>query len=217
VPWRTRLFESLVVFQNYQVDAGSLTLGAATVLREFRGPVHTNFALTLVATPGPDGLRIDLLHQENRCSADHARGILGDWLAIIRGMIREPEATLAQLAEQATLPAAVLPVPAARRPDRRPVMPRTDLERRIHAVWKNAFGGEIGVEDSFFEAGGHSLLALRVLAELRNELQRPLNASDLFQFPTVAALARHLEGTPSVNLAGAAERAARARRALLRR
>ena len=50
VPWRFRLFDSILVFQNYQIDPALTQLGPRTELGEFNGPIHTNFPLTLVVT-----------------------------------------------------------------------------------------------------------------------------------------------------------------------
>ncbi|HKH49695.1 MAG TPA: beta-ketoacyl synthase N-terminal-like domain-containing protein, partial [Thermoanaerobaculia bacterium] len=71
--------------------------------------------------------------------------------------------------------------------------PRSGLERTIAAIWCEVIGLEqVGVLDNFFDAGGHSLLLARVHARLQEALRRPLLLVDLFQYPTVASLARHL-------------------------
>ncbi|WP_331741237.1 amino acid adenylation domain-containing protein (plasmid) [Streptomyces sp. NBC_00963] len=46
--------------------------------------------------------------------------------------------------------------------------PRTPTEQRLAAVWASTLGlDEVGVEDNFFDLGGHSILAVRMLAEAR--------------------------------------------------
>jgi amino acid adenylation domain-containing protein len=76
------------------------------------------------------------------------------------------------------------------------IAPRTETERCITNVWRETLHvSEIGVHDNFFELGGHSLLATQVISRLRNTygLEIPLNV--LFRFPTVSALAKHIETT----------------------
>jgi amino acid adenylation domain-containing protein len=74
------------------------------------------------------------------------------------------------------------------------VAPQGELERRIAAVWAELLQlGKVGVNDNFFEIGGHSLLLTRMHERLREELQREVSMIDLFQYPTVASLAQHLE------------------------
>ena len=52
----------------------------------------------------------------------------------------------------------------------------------------------VGVEDSFFDLGGHSLLLAQVHGRLVEALGRPLPLVKLFEHPTIRSLARHLEG-----------------------
>ncbi|HZF12916.1 MAG TPA: phosphopantetheine-binding protein, partial [Thermoanaerobaculia bacterium] len=73
------------------------------------------------------------------------------------------------------------------------VPPRTRLEERIAAVWREVLGvARVGVHDNFFSLGGHSLLLLQAVARLREESGKSLTPIELFEYPTVAALAQHL-------------------------
>ncbi|MFD1119771.1 non-ribosomal peptide synthetase [Sphaerisporangium aureirubrum] len=54
--------------------------------------------------------------------------------------------------------------------------------------------GEVGAEESFFEVGGDSLLAMRLIARVRQVLGVEVGIRELFAGPTVAALARLVEG-----------------------
>jgi amino acid adenylation domain-containing protein len=73
------------------------------------------------------------------------------------------------------------------------VAPRSELERLIADVWREALGVErVGVGDNFFNLGGHSLLLIRVNNHLRESLRMELPVVELFKYPTVSALAEHL-------------------------
>ncbi|WP_238539735.1 non-ribosomal peptide synthase/polyketide synthase [Corallococcus macrosporus] len=73
------------------------------------------------------------------------------------------------------------------------VAPRDALELRLVRAWEQVLGVEpISVRSSFFELGGHSLLAVRLIAALRESLDRPLPLAALFQAPTVEQLAAWL-------------------------
>jgi hypothetical protein len=53
--------------------------------------------------------------------------------------------------------------------------------------------GDIRGDDNFFALGGHSLLAVQAHREIREALDAPrLSITDIFRFPTLAALAAHL-------------------------
>ncbi|MDB4947768.1 MAG: Malonyl CoA-acyl carrier protein transacylase [Gemmatimonadetes bacterium] len=102
------------------------------------------------------------------------------------------------------------------------VAPQGDLERRIAALWCELLQvPRVGVHDNFFEIGGHSLLLTRMHERLREELGREVSMIDLFQYPSVAALAEHLEaaaagGQPTEAPRQSKDRGA-ARRAMLQR
>ncbi len=75
------------------------------------------------------------------------------------------------------------------------VAPRNEIEERIAAVWSAVLNVEsVGADDNFFDLGGHSLLLVKVHRQLRERLPREISVVDLFQFPTVGALARHVAG-----------------------
>jgi len=72
---------------------------------------------------------------------------------------------------------------------------RNDLERVIAGVWKDALGVDrVGLNENFFDLGAHSLMVAEVHIQLQQLLGRELSLVDLFQFPTVTALANHLNG-----------------------
>ena len=73
------------------------------------------------------------------------------------------------------------------------VAPRSEVEERVAALWREVLGvAEIGVHDSFLELGGDSLLATRLVARLREEMEADLAMDRLFEEPTVAAVATAL-------------------------
>ncbi|MFJ7590597.1 amino acid adenylation domain-containing protein [Streptomyces sp. NPDC097617] len=73
------------------------------------------------------------------------------------------------------------------------VAPRTPLERMVVEVWEEVLGeGPIGVRDHFFERGGHSLRATRVISRLRALLGLDIPMQLLFRHPVAEDLARAL-------------------------
>ena len=86
-----------------------------------------------------------------------------------------------------------LPAPEGpSRPDQALVPPRNDLEREIAAIWRDVLGvGEVGVNENFFDLGGHSLTLLQVHGQLRRKVT-DLKVVDLFQYSTISALAAHV-------------------------
>lgn len=88
-----------------------------------------------------------------------------------------------------------LPAPEAERPELATayVSPQTELEQQIAAIWQDVLHLEnVGVNDNFFDLGGHSLLLIQVHSRLREQLEQPVSQLDLLKYPTIRALARHL-------------------------
>lgn len=70
------------------------------------------------------------------------------------------------------------------------VEPRTPTERRIVEVWQELFHHErIGVEDNFFDIGGHSLMAVQLASRMSRALGRDIAVKAIILFPTIASLA----------------------------
>jgi amino acid adenylation domain-containing protein len=67
------------------------------------------------------------------------------------------------------------------------VAPRTEDEARLAQLWRGLLEiDDVGVEDNFFDVGGHSLMAIRLLAGIRSAFEVELSLADLFESRTVA-------------------------------
>ncbi len=99
--------------------------------------------------------------------------------------------------------------------------PRTEMERRVAAVWSEVIGrtGEINIDANFFDVGGNSLRAVEVHARLSREITRDFPLTALFQFPSIRNLAVFLDSEPTdgTDFADISDRALRQRAARARR
>jgi amino acid adenylation domain-containing protein len=74
----------------------------------------------------------------------------------------------------------------------------SEMEQVVANAWKDALGvSMVGLNDNFFDLGAHSITVAEVQAKLQNILNREISLVDLFQFPTVNSLSRHLTGEQS--------------------
>ncbi|BCL83218.1 non-ribosomal peptide synthetase [Ktedonobacteria bacterium brp13] len=70
------------------------------------------------------------------------------------------------------------------------IQPRDALEMQLLQIWEDTLPlRPISVLDNFFDIGGHSLLAVRLMSHIAERLERNLDLTVLFQHPTIAALA----------------------------
>lgn len=73
--------------------------------------------------------------------------------------------------------------------------PRTDVEGAVARIWQGALDRPVGLDDNFFDIGGHSLLAVKVHRQLTEEFGERVALTDVFRFPTVRTMATHLGET----------------------
>ena len=70
------------------------------------------------------------------------------------------------------------------------VAPRNAVEEALVDIWTSILGVErVGVNDNFFEVGGHSLMATRVLSKVRAIFRMELPLRVIFEYATIAELA----------------------------
>jgi amino acid adenylation domain-containing protein len=85
-----------------------------------------------------------------------------------------------------------LPSPSSEepRPNGNTALPRTATEEKLAAIWRELFKTEnIGINDDFFDLGGHSLLGIKVMSRIRDSFGVDLPVLSLFENPTIAGLA----------------------------
>ncbi|HLM68681.1 MAG TPA: amino acid adenylation domain-containing protein, partial [Longimicrobium sp.] len=102
-----------------------------------------------------------------------------------------------------------LPAPAGGGSERAYVPPRTPTEQVLAGIWAEVLTLErVGAEDDFFDLGGHSLMATRVMGRVRRDLRVELPLRAIFEDPTLERLAAR------VDAAAAAPAAARPMRGM---
>jgi acyl carrier protein len=85
-----------------------------------------------------------------------------------------------------------LPAPETVQPDSDTlfVAPRTPLEKEVAKIWAEILGlDQVGIDDNFFDLGGHSLLLTQLVSRLRTTFKIELPLRTLFESPTIAQLA----------------------------
>ncbi len=90
---------------------------------------------------------------------------------------------------------SLLPSPGiALSPKTERVAPRTPFEKEIQAIWIEVLRiPDVGIDDDFFEAGGHSLLALQTVSRLDARFGRLVRLRDLYQTRTIRSLSALIE------------------------
>ncbi len=225
VSWNNRLFDSLIVFQNYQVDAAIGQLGRDAKLVPVQTPEATNYALTIAASPG-DELILRLISHSARLDRETVNAIANDLPVVFAALAASrPETTLADVLERlpaerrgkaATARAAVV----QRVRTSSSAAANTSTERRLAEIWSKLLSrSDVGIDDNFFDAGGQSLLLLRMHKLIEEAFGVRVQIVKLLAHPTIRALAISLDGGDGTAFASqpageAADRAMKQRAAL---
>ncbi|MHA4895139.1 non-ribosomal peptide synthetase [Pedobacter sp. PWIIR3] len=85
-----------------------------------------------------------------------------------------------------------LPLPSLKNTPSPPndAIPRNESEILIARLWADQLGiDDLGIHDNFFDLGGHSLSAVKVIVQIKKETGKYLPLGSLFKYPTIAELA----------------------------
>ncbi|AVM22674.1 non-ribosomal peptide synthetase [Bacillus pumilus] len=87
-----------------------------------------------------------------------------------------------------------LPKPdEAQREEMKIIPPETETEKALAQIWEELLGKTVGVDEHFFMAGGHSLKAMMMSAEIQEVLQKEVPIQVIFEKPTIRSLAASID------------------------
>ena len=174
----TEVPEELRAWRREELEQGLLSTEGVELLRRALAAMDATARL-LVSTLD---LEDRLARNRRAAAALTGRGLAGDAAA-------EGVATVEPLSGRTSHPRPPLANPY--------VPPRDDGERRIAAVWQELLGIDpVGVHDNFFDLGGNSLMAIRVISRLKSDLGEDVSEVSIFEGPTVASLAKLISPEP---------------------
>ncbi len=142
--------------------------------------------------------------------------MLSDYTSLLRAVATAPEAHILEL----TVPSMPGPVDLliqpsagkrnkakqsktqsslASRPSEQRLEPLDQEQTFLVEIWKHVLGlQEVGIRDSFFDVGGHSLIAARLIATIHEITDRKIPVSAIFRAPTIEAFAPLLRDSTSL-------------------
>jgi len=195
-----------VKIRGFRVELGEVeallklypTVQEAVVMAREDQPGDQRLVAYIVPTPESQGERLDrsLESHSDLVMSNDLRGFLQEKLPNYTVPSAFVQLRALPLTPNGKLDRRSLPVPEFRHQalEVTYVSPQTELERAIAKVWREVLHLEkVGVNDNFFDLGGHSLLIVQVNQKLRELLNRDLSVVELFQNPTVRSLAQYLD------------------------
>ena len=123
----------------------------------------------------------------------HARQVLPDYMAPTLFITLDE----LPLTPNEKIDRRALPEPTGTRQNRGSsyLAPRNPTEQQLVAIWEQVLGvAPIGIQDDFFDVGGHSLLAMRLISDIEQKMGPRISLASLFHGRTIEHLANIIEG-----------------------
>jgi thioesterase domain-containing protein/acyl carrier protein len=206
MPGALPLYESILVFENYPVNASSQRFSDQmldTPQWRFIG-AHTKYALTLLVHPGAE-LVFLMIYDSSRCDPATIGWILEHWVTLLESIVAAPDQHLGTLRSRI----AADQIPTVRSLQKHAVQerqksfvpPRDTLEIQLVQIWEEVLDiHPVGIRDNFFDLGGYSLVAVRLMAQIQQRFGKNLPLATLFHASTIEQLAhalrQHMDSLP---------------------
>jgi acyl carrier protein len=193
------LFDTVFVYENYPIDTVALSDANGLAITDATTRDYYHYPLAVQALPGAE-LNLLVQFRTDIFERTGIEALIGGLQQILAAMSADPARPLSSI----ELANAVEPLqhPANAKhvdnppPDSSYRAPATLVEQLLAGIYAQALGlDRVGVDDSFFDLGGDSISAMRVIAGVNSALDVHLAVGTLFDTPTVKSLAHHIPGT----------------------
>jgi len=154
--------------------------------------VGTPFELQLAVIERPEGVRANLDYDPHRYDVKLVKSMLQDYDYVLNELVSNPDQPVANLA----LPPDKQTELIQQDPEIRAeyVAARDPLERKLAAIWEELFEvPRIGIKDDFFELGGQSIMAAKMITQIEKEFGKRVDLSMLLIDRTIEQLAQRLK------------------------
>ncbi len=179
-----QLFDSVFVYENYPTDSAALSGADGLAITRVDNRDHYHYPLTIQAVPG-DELELRIQYRTD---------VFGD--GDIEDLTERLDQILVVMTDDANQPLFPADELGARPAGRLQIHedPVSPIEQVLVDIFRQVLGVDhVGVDDSFFDLGGDSLSAMRVVAAIDTLLGTRLAVTAVFDAPTVRALSRQYE------------------------
>src|SRR5256885_13832089 len=167
--------------------------------------VGTPFDLQCGLVERSEGIRIQLEYNPDLFDASTIKKMVDYYAVLLRKFLETPEIVLSRI-NQPEISSAASQIERHGTPlatPREHVPPANETEMELLRMWCEALRcGPIGVTENFFDLGGYSLSASKLLIAVEKRFKKKMPLATLFEAPTVREFALLLRGAESQSFGG---------------
>jgi non-ribosomal peptide synthetase component F/NRPS condensation-like uncharacterized protein len=199
------LFDSVVVIENYPLDSLTVRETAPLSLHSFSIVERTFYDLTVIITP-LNGIEFNITYNNDLFDQTVISRLSNHLVSIAAEMVTHPGKALSEIEvwmgeEREKFLASIR---TGRETETEKVeiaytAPRDEVEEKVAAVWSEILNIDrdvVGIDNNFFDFGGHSLKASLVAAALHREFNVKVPLVEVFRRPTIRELAGYIKRAP---------------------
>jgi len=194
----TPLFDSLLVIENYPTQQDAQQGKERSLkIENLRSGIVSAYGLTLIVRPGDQPT---LCAESENIAGDRLQALLTDFTSLLNKIVDGPAQPLQHILPPAqemsalraaqSQPPQLLPASPVTIDTPPTQLPRNPIELELIKIWESVLGNPaLTPEDSFFDLGGSSLLAVQLFDQMQQQLNCTLPLATLFQAPTIRQFA----------------------------
>ncbi len=190
---KNNLFDSIVIFENYpskKVKSGDIEIEG------FKSGVTSNYPLSLMVLPHTE-IVFTFIFQNDQIDPETRNWLIENLQQLLNTILTKPKGTIKEIIECIDPPSFTPNTTSETISSSSKttfVAPKSGLETELAEIWVDVLGhSEIGVNDNYFELGGKSLMALKMIARINKQLATKLPVTSLLLHPTIAGLAQEIQ------------------------
>ncbi len=187
-----------VLFSFEEGSDGDIAFGPARIGEVAGLPTFAaKFDITFTTRWTAELLEVNIEYDTDLYDAATVQAIAADYALVLRDIVEHPDQPVTALTVGWAEPAGWDSSTPARVVEAAYAPPRTDLEMRLVDMWRDVLDvDEIGIDDNFFQLGGDSLRASRLIGRVSQALAADVPVRALFDHPTVRGIATQLSDMP---------------------
>jgi non-ribosomal peptide synthetase component F len=194
------LFDSVLVIENYPLDKQLIQKSSHLSVRSYSIFGMSNYDLTVIITIF-DSIAFNFTYNRDLFDEETLQKVSRHFISLVEAFIKNPRQKVSEIEvfpgeeKRALLEDLTRNREAVPREFVEYAAPRDEIEKKLADIWSEVLRihAPIGIDDNFFNFGGHSLKAAVVVTKIHKELDVKVPLIEIFKRPTIRSLAQYIK------------------------